>query len=445
MVYAVSIAVLVVAFALATVRPINLGLLAFAGAFAIGSGLSGISLEEIQGFFPGDMFLTVLGITLLFGVARANGTVDLLLERSLRLVGGRPWAVAWMMFLLAAALMSLGAVLAIGMLAPIAMPLAKRFGIKPLLMSAMLGHGAFGAAFSPVTVYSVSIQQLLDEQGYSISALTLFIVPFGLNLLLAVTAFVTMGRHLLRRQPTRTAAQTVAEAKARTPATVGAAARTASSGGADSAPETGPDPATGPSRVTAGQWTTLAAIGSLLGAALLGVDVGVAATFLSVALLLAFPALTRESVGAIGWPAILMVCGVMTYMEVMTANGTIEYLGEKALDLPSMLLTALVLLLAVGMISAVGSSFGIILISLQLAAPLMASGELPVTALVLALCFCATTVDVSPFSSNGVLVLGSAIVPDRQRFQRRMLAYTGYVVAAAALLSWGLLVLPSAA
>ena len=86
MVYLISIAALVAVFAIATVRPINMGILAFLAAFAVGGLVSGISLEEIQAFFPGDMFFVAFGITLLFGLARANGSLDVIMQRSLKLV-----------------------------------------------------------------------------------------------------------------------------------------------------------------------------------------------------------------------------------------------------------------------------------------------------------------------------------------------------------------------
>ena len=83
------------------------------------------------------------------------------------------------------------------------------------------------------------------------------------------------------------------------------------------------------------------------------------------------------------------------------------------------------------------------MISLPLAAPLLASGELGAAGFVIALAFCATVVDVSPFSTNGVIVLSSAQVPDKIRFQRQMLRYCGYIVVVAPLLAWLTLVVPT--
>ena len=518
--YFISIAALVAVFAIATVRPINMGILAFLAAFLVGGLVSGLSVDDIESFFPGDMFLVAFGITLLFGLARANGSLDVIMQVSLRLVRGKRWAIVWLMFVLAAALMFLGSVLAVAMLAPIAMPLAKQYKIRPLLMGTMLSHGMLGAAFSPITVYAVGIQELLDERGFSVSPVALFVVPFLLNVLLAVVAFLALGGRELIRNPTVVAEEQLASVGAmRTTVGAGVAAggggatgrgtggggtgggstgggsaatgsagtgsvaagrsatggvatsRVATGGGGSRDCEVNPGAGTpvagggdggkpqgtGPGSVIKGSldirpaaggvthehWITFAAIVGLLVAALFGIDVGVAATCIGAVLLLAFPRHVEATMKSVAWPAVLLVCGVVTYMGVLSANGTIDYLGEKATELPWPLLTALVLLFAVGLISAVGSSFGIILIALPLASPLLEAGQLPIAAFVIALAFCATVVDVSPFSTNGVIVLATAQVEDKQRFQKHMLFYCGYIAVVAPLLAWAVLVLPS--
>lgn len=427
--YLISLVALAAVFAIATVRPINMGLLGFAAAFLVGGWVSGMSMEEIQGLFPGDMFLVVFGITLLFGIARVNGTMDLIMDAALKAVRGKPWAIVWLMYLLAALLMALGSVLAVGMLAPIAMPLARRHGIDPLLMGMMISHGALGAAFSPITVYSVGIGELTDDYGIEFDPVLLFAIPFALNLLLATLLFIFRGRHL-RHNPESISA-----------APAGEFADGEMADGASAAPAV---PAAGQRpTMTFDNWLTYAAMAALLVTALMGVDVGVAATCLGTLLLVVSPRFVQPAMKAISWPAVLLVCGIVTYMGVLAANGTIDYMGGKAAEIPWPLLTALVMFVAVGMISAVGSSFGIILISLPLAAPLLANGDLGVAGFVIALAFCATVTDVSPFSTNGVIVLASAQVDDKQRFQRRMLAYTGYIILLAPLLAWLLVVVPT--
>ncbi len=81
--------------------------------------------------------------------------------------------------------------------------------------------------------------------------------------------------------------------------------------------------------------------------------------------------------------------------------------------------------------------------ALPLAAPLLTMGEIGALGFVAALAFSATVVDVSPFSTNGVMVLAEAEVDDNTKFQRKMLAYCGLIVAVAPPLVWGLVVVPT--
>jgi hypothetical protein len=63
--------------------------------------------------------------------------------------------------------------------------------------------------------------------------------------------------------------------------------------------------------------------------------------------------------------------------------------------------------------------------------------------MVAALAVATTIVDVSPFSTNGALILANAPADiDRDRFYRQMLAYAGVVVVVGPLLAWLLLVVP---
>ncbi|WP_047869701.1 hypothetical protein [Nocardiopsis sp. RV163] len=60
----------------------------------------------------------------------------------------------------------------------------------------------------------------------------------------------------------------------------------------------------------------------------------------------------------------------------------------------------------------------------------------------MALAISSTIVDVSPFSTNGALVLANATGVDPSRFYRQMLVYSGIVVLVGPLVAWGVLVVP---
>lgn len=441
MVYAISILALVLIFTIATKVPINMGILAFAGAFLVGGWVSGIPIDDIVDAFPGDIFLIVAGITLLFAIAKANGTINIIVESALRLVHGRRWALVWMMFLLSGALMALGSPMAAGMLAPIAMRLAGKKKINPLLMGMAINHGALGCAFSPITIYGAFVNGLIKSAGYEANPLLLFIVPFALNTLFLAVLFAIYGRDLLHELPEDRDEITGAGASA------GAPTRPHPSPGSGTASATAVLPdvdVIGHTPFNRERAATL--IGILLlavGSVAFNVDVGVSSICISTVLLLMAPKKMPRIEDKVAWPAVVLVCGMLTYMTVLKQNGTLDFLGDAATHLGSPLAAALILLYAAAIISAVGSSIGTLGIALPLAAPMLAAGELGALGFIIALAFASTVVDVSPFATNGSIVVAEADVEDRQRFQRSVLAYCGLVVLLAPLVAWALIVVPT--
>src|SRR5688500_10218732 len=72
----ISILVLAGIFVIATVLPVNIGVLGFVAAFLVGTLIADQSTDAIIGGFPTDLFLTLVGITYLFAIAQNNGTID---------------------------------------------------------------------------------------------------------------------------------------------------------------------------------------------------------------------------------------------------------------------------------------------------------------------------------------------------------------------------------
>lgn len=55
------------------------------------------------------MFVVLVAVTFLFGIARVNRTVDWLVHAAVRLAGHRTVVVPWILFLVAALLCAIGA------------------------------------------------------------------------------------------------------------------------------------------------------------------------------------------------------------------------------------------------------------------------------------------------------------------------------------------------
>jgi di/tricarboxylate transporter len=427
--------------------------LALVAAVLVGTIAVGISLDEvilgvpgdgeITGGFPGDLFVLLVGLTYLFALAQNNGTVDLVVQWSMRLVRGRLAAVPWIFFFLTALLSAIGALFAVAIVAPLAMPFARRYGVNLLLMGMMVVHGALGGAFSPITVYGAFVNETMVNNGLPSNPTILFVTPLVVNVVVAVGIYLLLGGRRLIGQ--RVAVPTADQPhRERVPARQGPGAAIAP-GPASAIPSSAPvtDEAPAPARVGYEQVLTLIGLVVLaVGSVAFDLDVGFLALAIAVVLRLAAPK-RKDAVGQVSWSTVLLICGVITYVGVLQAAGTVEYISGGITAIGSALVAALLLCYLGGVLSAFASSVGILGVAIPLAVPFLQEGAVSAVGMVAALAVATTIVDVSPFSTNGALILANAPSDiDRDRFYRQMLAYAGVVVVVGPLLAWLLLVVP---
>jgi di/tricarboxylate transporter len=406
----VSILVLVVIFVLATTRSVNMGALAFAGAFGVGTLAANMDAKAIFEGFPGDIFVVLVGVTYLFALAKANGTTDWLVSAAVRLVGGRIALIPWVMFVITAALTAIGAVspAAVAIVAPIALGFAARYGISPLLMGAMVVHGAQAGGFSPISVYGSIVNGIVKRDGIPGNELVLFLASLGVNTVIAIILFIVFGGTKLARnkQPVD-----------------------------DEIVETRLNP------LIVATLTGLVLL--IVGTLVFDLDVGLTAISLAVVLSVIWPESSRKAVSEITWPTVLLICGVLTYVAVLQEMGTIDYVGDAVSGVGVPLLAALLLCYIGAIVSAFASSVGLMGALIPLAVPFLALGTIGPVGMIAALAVSATVVDVSPFSTNGALVLANAKNVDRDKFFKQLLAYGAIVVAVAPLVIWLVFVVPN--
>ncbi|WP_226359739.1 SLC13 family permease [Pseudonocardia sp. ICBG1142] len=424
-----SILVLAGMFVVATMLPINIGILAFVASFVVGTFALGLDEKEIFEGFPVSLFITVVGVTYLFSVAKLNGTIDLLVDQGIRLVRGRAILVPWVLFAVAAVLTALGTFTpaAVALLVPIGMNFAFKYRISPLMIGMMVICGAHAGAFSPMAVSGALVFGIVADSGLAVSQAVLFFASLAFNALLGGITYLLLrnrGEESFVERPETTDTD-------------------------DDLPTGGGGVATlvrtRPQVITWQQRATLVAlVGLVVGALAFHLQIG----FLALAAGAVLALLDRENLGkaidGISWPTILLVAGMVTYVGVLEHAGTIEWVSEGAVHLGAPLLVALVLCLVVGITSAFASSTAILTAVIPMAIPLLLTGSLPAAGVIAAMAISTTIVDVSPFSTNGALVLANARGVDRTRFYRQVITYTCGIVALGPLAAWAVLVLPGA-
>jgi di/tricarboxylate transporter len=450
----ISILVLVVVFVIATTRSVNMGALAFAAAFGVGELVADLDADGIFAGFPGDLFVVLVGVTYLFAIARANGTTDWLVHAAIRLVRGRVALIPWVMFFLTGTLTAIGAVspAAVAIVAPIALSFAARYKISPLLMGAMVVHGAQAGGFSPISIYGTIVNGIVEREHLPGNEVALFLASLFANLVIAGVVFLLCGGRKLWAQ----GAVALDEGSGQGPRPEsgdvpekgglpdgGTGTRPAGGGtGTATAVDARPD-APAAARLTPARTATLTALVALVVAVLVfDLDAGLTAISLAVVLSAVWPDDSRKAVGQIAWSTVLLICGVLTYVGVLEQMGTIKWAGEGVGGIGVPLLAAVLLCYIGALVSAFASSVGIMGALIPLAVPFLAQGEIGTVGMVAALAVSATVVDVSPFSTNGALVLAAAPDVDRERFFRQLMVYGGIVVAVVPAVAWLVMVVP---
>ncbi|MBB5221897.1 di/tricarboxylate transporter [Amaricoccus macauensis] len=449
----ISIYALVAMFVVATLYPINMGVLAFVGAFLVGTLFAGQETKEIIAGFPGGLFLTLVGITWLFALAQNNGTIDWLVRLSVRAVKGRIAAIPWIMFMISALLTAVGAVSpgAVAIIAPIALGFAFRYQISPLLMGLMVVHGAQAGGFSPISIYGGITNGVVANAGLPLSPMTTFAASFFVNAAVAFLLFMVLGgRKLLAASDTGPVAVNVPHieiARAATGPQIFGDSETEAltlkigeEGGKGDANRLTAD-APAPEGADDGN---LYQIVTLAGLALLAIlvlafklDIGFVALSIGLVLVLWAPNTQKRAMSQVAWPEIMLITGVSTYVAVLEHMGTIDFVGESVAGLGSPLIAALLLCFIGAVVSAFASSTAVLGSLIPLAVPFLQAGTgVSAIGFIAAMAVASTIVDVSPFSTNGALVLANAQGVDRDLFFRRLLGYGALVTVLAPIVLW---------
>jgi Na+/H+ antiporter NhaD/arsenite permease-like protein len=389
-----SLLALLVAIALSVTSRLNVGVLAMAFAWIIGTTMAGLAPEQVAAGFPTSLFLTLTGVTLLFALAEENGTLERVAHGAMRLARGNARVIPVLLFCIAFALSSIGpgAISTVALLAPLAMVIGARAGVPAFLVALVVANGANAGNLSPVSAVGVIANTRMTEAGIGGHEGKVWLANLLAHALVAAAAYVLLGGHRLAR----------------------AAA-------ADAAPA--PHASLERRHVL-----TLAVVGAWI-VAVVGfrLSVGMAAFAAASVLVLAAAADEPAALRRMPWGVIVMVCGVTVLIALLERTGGMALFTALLARLATPATVNGVVALVTGLISTWSSTAGVVLPAFLPTVPGLVAqvGGGDPLAVALSINVGGSMVDVSPLSTLGALCVAAVADPAQGRVLFRQLLTWG--------------------
>lgn len=186
-----SLVALAAAIVLGFVKKVNVGICSIALAYLIGI-IYGVGSGKITGGFSSSMAMTMIGVMYLFAIVSNNGTLELLAKKITGLAGKRKYLLYVAIYAIGLILSGVGpgAIPTLAIVPVLAIPVALKAGINPILLSLIGQMGAQCVRMCPITPEAVVVSGLMTEQGLDGSTLPAMWSMWVTELVMMVCAFI---------------------------------------------------------------------------------------------------------------------------------------------------------------------------------------------------------------------------------------------------------------
>ena len=385
----ISLVALLIAITLSMLTNVNVGVVSLAFAWIVGVYLGGMPLNTVIGTFPIQLFLTLVGVTLLFGMAGINGTLGRMAARAVSACRGNAGVIPIMFFLIALALSSIGPgnIATTAILAPMAMAVGARAGVMDRI--GLAGH---------------------EMQTYGNNLFAHVVVTFA-------AYFMFGGLKLFARK--QIAGPELAQSDQ-------AGAR-----GSDELVDTEPFEWI--------HWMTLSVLILLVVVVVLfEMQVGMAALTGAALLSLVGAGNEKEAIRKMPWGVVIMVCGVTVLIGVLEKTQGMSLFADLLAKISTPGTVTLTIAFVTGVVSVYSSTSGVVLPAFLPTVPALAQqlGADPL-AIASAMYVGGHLVDLSPLSTIGALCI-AALPPeaDAKKLFNQLLAWGLSMMVVGALICW---------
>ena len=403
----VSILALVILVGISCVNEdLNVGFLGIAFGIIVGGVFAGTPATKVMNAFPLSLFMILVAVTFLFGMAQTNGTMEKLTAYSIRACKGNTALVPIIIYILATFITTIGPgnIAGCALMAPVAMAIASKVKMPAFLMTLLVVGACNGAAFSPFAPTGIIsngiIAKVAPELGIPADYLNTLAWKIHFNSTIA-QGFVNIGGFFVMG-----GLKWMREQK----------------GAALDIDELAPKP----EPFNAAQKTTLLLVAILIILVVVpglpGVkgtlpktitnmlsNVGSISFVLSIVLMLTGYGDSKAAVKVMPWSVIMMVCGVSVLIDVMDKAGGLNFLVEVMASVAGPTTICFWTAFVPAVISAYSSSSGVVMPMFLPMTPGLVelTGGDPI-AIISAIDVGSHLVDTSPLSTLGALCIASA-------------------------------------
>ena len=355
-------------------RKMNTGLVCIGFALLLGK-IAGMADRDIIGGFNYSLFLMLLGVTYLFGLAEINGTLKLLTRKITVLAGKHTYMIPVVMYVFATVLSALGpgTIPTTAIMMVFGMTLAVEMKINPAMLAAIIFLGAAGGGMSPLAATGIIGLDLCQEFGLTGIELPLLVNGVLSSTVYAALVYVAFGGYKLKSDVVLQFSDIPAFNKE--------------------------------------QIITLIGIAVMVGLVMLfKVNVGLAS--FTVAMVLSFLRVSDEeqALKKIPWGTLLLICGVGVLMNVIIALGGIDLLSASLASVMSANTATTILGVTAGVMSWFSSTSGVVMPTLIPTIPhIIEQMSISVNPVewVTAISMVSNTAGISPLSTGGALALAA--------------------------------------
>ena len=375
MIEILSLLSIVIAVAIGFWKNINVGLIALVFSLFIGYYLGGIPVNTIIGYWPIKLFFTTVGITLLFSIAKLNGTLEKISKAIIFQSRGRKVLIPIIFYFLALVIASVGPgnISTSALLLPIGLVIAYRTNISVLMMSTLIITGSIAGGLSPLAPNGIVALELAQSNGVGDLGYKIYLMNIIAMTTFSALVFLFLGGLKLR----------------------GDRVEIEKSGSFNK------------HHIV----TLVSIILLVLWVIIGGINVGFAALTFAVILLIIGAADQNEAIANIPWSTILLICGTAVLISVVNEVGGVELLTNFLAGLMCQNTAIPIMATLAGIMSIFSSAVGVVMPTL-IPTAVSLSSELNNTVspalLTVTIAVASHIVTMSPFSTMGALALASA-------------------------------------